>query len=171
MSVGFKIKESVVGTALLALATAFEMVSKGDPDLKKELADWEEGRVFSLGVLPNGPAISMKKEGGALKYLGKGIKNPKLSIFFKNVDCAFMPLAGRMGAHTAFIQHRAILHGSIAEAMQVNRAMAIVQNYLLPGLIMKGITKRQMKMSTSQLLLKGKIMAILVIGLLKNMSK
>jgi len=171
MSVGYVVKKSVVSTSLLALATAFEMVSKSDPELKKEIADWEDGRTFSMGVLPEGPAITLKKEGDRVVYMGKGIKNPKLTIYFKNVDAALLPLAGMMGAHTAFIQHRAILHGNIAEAMQTNRALAIVQNYLLPGIILKGITKRPPKMNASQLMLKAKVMALLGAGLAKNMIK
>jgi hypothetical protein len=171
MSLGHAVKKSVVRTSLLALATAFEMVSKGDPEFQREIADWEEGRTFSLGVLPDGPAITLRKAGGVIRYMGKGIRNPKLTIFFKNIDCAFMPLAGLMGAHTAFIQHRAVLHGNIAEAMQTNRALAMVQNYLLPGPVLKRITKRPPKWTTAKLLLKGKIMVLLTVGLLKNMDK
>jgi len=170
-SMAYRVKESVVKISLLALATAFEMVSKSSPELKAELADWEDGRVFSLGVLPDGPAISLKKEGGAIRYLGKGYKEPKLKVLFKNVDAALLPFTGQMGSHMAFVQHRAILHGNIAEAMQVNRAMDIVQNYLMPGFIMKKNSKRPPKMTAAGMLLKAKVMATLGIGLLLNMRK
>lgn len=171
LSVGYKLKKSVVSTSLLALATAFEIVSKHSPELKEELVDWEEGRVFSLGVLPDGPAITLKKVGDKLRYIGKGVKDPHLAIYFKNLDCALLPLTGQMGAHIAFAQHRAILHGNVAEAMQINRAMAIVQNYLMPGVILKKICKRPPKLTGKQLFLKARVMATLGLGLAVNAGK
>lgn len=171
LSTAYKLKKSVVSTSLLALATAFEIVSKYSPELKAELADWEDGRVFSLGVLPDGPAITLKKMGDKIRYIGKGVKDPHLAIYFKNLDSALLPLTGQMGAHTAFAQHRAILHGNVADAMQINRAMAIVQNYLMPGIILKKICKRAPKLTGKQLLLKARVMATLGLGLAVNAGK
>ena len=172
LSLGFKVKRSVVSTSLLALGVAFEMVSKGDDDLKRELVDWEEGKVFSLAVFPDGPSVTMKKQDGRIHYLGKGIKeNPTLIIYFKNLDCALLPFTGQMGSHTAFAQHRAILHGPVKDAMQISRAMATVQKYLMPGFIFKTLFKRAPKMSGKQLLLKAKVMTLIGAGLALNASK
>ena len=171
LSLAYKTKRAVVSTSLLALATAFETLSKHCPELQAEIANWEDGRVVTLGVLPGEPAISIKKEGDRIVYLGKGVKDPNLAIFFKNMDSAILPLTGQMGSHTAFVQHRAILHGNIYEAMQMNRAMAIVQGYLMPGFIMKKISKRPPKMSASQLMLKARLMATLTFGLIMNAGK
>jgi len=171
LSLGYKVKESIVKTSLLALATAFEMVSKSSPELKAEIAGWKAGQTFSLGVLPDGPAVTMIKLGDEIKYLGKGIKASDCVILFKNLDSAILPFTGQMGSHMAFVEHRAILHGSVAEAMQASRAMVIVQSYLMPGLIFKKIFKRPPKMGVSQLLLKAKVMGMLGVGLLKNMKK
>ena len=171
LSLAYKTKESIVKTSLLALATAFEMVSKHAPEMKEELAGWKEGQAFSLGILPDGPAITLKKVGDEIKYMGKGIKDSDCVILFKNLDSAILPFTGQMGSHMAFVEHRAILHGSVAEAMQASRAMVIVQGYLMPGLIFKIIFKRPPKMNASQLLLKARVMGTLGIGLLMNMSK
>lgn len=171
LSATYKLKKSVVSTSLLALATAFEIVSKYSPELKAELADWEDGRTFSLGVLPDGPAVTLKKVGDKIRYIGKGVKDPHLAIYFKNLDCALLPLTGQMGAHIASAQHRAILHGNVAEAMQINRAMAIVQNYLMPGIVLKKICKRPPKFTGKQLALKARVMAMLGLGLAVNAVK
>ena len=171
LSPGFRIKRLIVSTSLLALGTAFEIVSKSDPGLKAELKDWEEGREFSMGVLPDGPSITMKKEGDHIRFLGKGIGTPKLVIYFKNIDCALLPLSGQIGADTAFAQHRAILHGNVADAMQTNRAMAIVQKYLLPDFILKKGSKRPPKYTGAQLMLKMKVMSILGLAMLLNSMK
>ncbi len=171
LSMTYKVKETIVKTSLLALATTFEIVSKHSPELKAEIADWEDGRVFSLGVLPDGPAVSLKKEGDQIRYLGKGYKNPKLKVLFKNVDAALLPFTGQMGSHTAFVQHRAIVHGNIGEAMQASRAMDIVQTYLMPVFILKKNSKRPPKLTGAEMLLKARVMTTLGIGLLLNMTK
>ena len=103
VSAVFKAKQMVVKTALLALGVAFEMVSKGSRELQDEIEDWEEGRILKLGVLPDGPALSVRKEGGRLVYLGSGDYNAGLNIYFKNMDCAFMVLSGQIGADTGLL--------------------------------------------------------------------
>ena len=154
LSMSYRSKRSVVSTSLLVSGVAFELVSKHSPELKAEIADWEEGRVFSLGVLPDGPAISLKKEGDRIRYLGKGYRDPKLKLLFKNIDCAHL-----------------MMTGNIAEAMQTSRAMAIVQSYLLPGSVLKKSMKRPPKPMPAQRLLKARIMATLGIAILVNMRK
>jgi hypothetical protein len=172
-STAYKIKRSVVSASLLALATAFEIVSRHSPELKAEISGWEDSRLFSIGVwpMPEGPAITMKKEADGITYLGKGYKDPKLIVLFKNLDSAILPFTGQMGSHTAFAQHRAILHGNVGEGMQVSRAMVIVQKFLMPGLIFKKIFKNPPGLSFSELLLKARVMGTLAIGLIGNMSK
>jgi len=167
----FKVKEMVVKTSLLTLGVVFEMVSKHSREMKDELKDWDEGRVLCLGVLPDGPSIAVRKEGGILRYLGKGEHNADLKILFKNMDAAFMMLSGQIGSHTGFAEHRAVVHGSLYAAMQANRAMALVTKFLFPGFMLKGITRRMPEMTGSDLLLKARVMATLTPALLINMSK
>lgn len=166
LSTGFKIKRSVVSTSLLALGAAFEMVSQSSPEMQAELADWDEGMSFSMGVLNDGPAITMKKEGGVLKFVGKGLRNPSISIFFKNIDSAVLALTGQIGAHTAFIQQRAILHGGIHQAMKANRVLDMVQAYLLPGFVLNKVAKKPLNLTGAQLMLKLKVMALLAIKMI-----
>jgi hypothetical protein len=171
LSRSYRSKRSVVSISLLVSGVAFELISKHSPELKAEIADWEDGRVFSLGVLPDGPAISLKKEGDRIRYLGKGYRDPKLKLLFKNIDCAHLMMTGKISSQAAFAQHRTILHGNIAEAMQTSRAMAIVQSYLLPGSALKKSMKRPPKPTPAQRLLKARIMATLGIAILVNMRK
>ena len=170
-SLTYRAKEALVKTLLLSFASAFELLSKSCPELISELADWEEGRILALGVLPNGPSISIQKEGGRVRYLGKGRHDPTLTVLFKNLDSIILAFSGSIGSHTAFIQHRAILHGSVGQAMQAARAMTIVQKYLFPGFLLKKIFKRPPKLSPAQMLLKVRVMAMLGVGLIKNAGK
>ncbi|MFO8058457.1 MAG: hypothetical protein R6V10_14300 [bacterium] len=171
LATSFKAKRTLVKTSLLALAAAFEMVSRNSPDMKAELAEWDSGRVFTVGVLPDGPSITMRKESDGLHYLGTGQHDADLKMLFKNVDSALMALIGMIGAHTAFAEHRAIIHGSLYEAMQINRAMVIVQKFLLPGPVLKRITKRPPVMSAHDYVIKARVMTGLAAVMLKNARK
>jgi len=162
----YRIKRAIVRTSLLALGVGFETVSKHDRDLKAEIADWEDGRVFSVGVLPDGPSVTLRKSGDRIQYLGQGDGPSRQRVLFKNVDAALLPLTGQMGSHTAFVQHRAILHGNVAEAMQASRAMDMVQTYLMPGFVLKRTMKRPPKLTLRQYVLKAWVLSTLAFGLL-----
>jgi hypothetical protein len=153
-SLAYRTKKTVVNVALLALGVTFEKVSKHSAELKEEIKDWKKGIVISIGVLPKGPAISLKEENGIIRYLGKGEKKPDVKIYFKNVDSAFLPFTAQMGSHTAFVQHRALVHGSVVDGIKANRAMGIVQAYLLPGIVFKKVFKVPPKLSFKQKLFK-----------------
>ena len=168
----YRLKKLVVGIALLSFGATIEKVSKKSPELKAELKDWPEGLVFALGVLPNGPAITMKHAGGVIRYLGRGYKeDPALKVLFKNVDSAFLPFTGQMGSHTAFIQHRAILHGSVVDGIKMSRAMGIVQCFLLPGIVLKRIFKTPPRLAPKQMILKAEVYATMGIGMALNAFK
>ncbi|HOX27996.1 MAG TPA: hypothetical protein PLQ76_02450 [bacterium] len=167
----YSVKRKIAEIALLALGVTFEYLSRSCAALKKEIDGWEEGRVFALSVLPDGPAISLKKEGGAIRYLGRGLKQPNLTFYFKNIDSALMVFVGMMGAHTASVQHRTIVHGDIGTAMEALRAMNVVQTYLMPGFVLKSTFKRPPKLSIGELLLKAWVMLRLVPGLIAAASR
>jgi hypothetical protein len=170
-SLAYKIKEFVVTTSLFAFGVTFEIVSKYSEELQKEIADWEDGRVFSLGLMNNGPGMSIKKEGGRIKFLGMGLQNPKVTVFFKNVDGALLVFTGQIGSHMAFIDHRANCHGALSEAVQAARAMNVVQKYLMPGFILNKTFKVPPTFTFSQLLLKAKVMALLTPYMIINLVK
>ncbi len=167
----YRAKRAIVSTSLLALGAAFETVSKRSAELKAEIADLEDGYVFSIGVLPDGPAISLKKEGNRIRHLGKGYRAPNVKILFKNMDAAVRVCVGMIGTHTAAAQHRTVVHGNIGEAVTVSRAMSIVQTYLYPRVILTRTRKRRPKLTPAQLLLKVWVMATLAFGMLANAGK
>lgn len=171
LSVSFRAKRAVVQTSLVALGTAFEIVSRLSPELKAELAEWEEGRTVSLGVLPAGPAMAVRKESDHVNYLGQGEHGAGVKLLFKNMDSAFLVLTGQIGSDQAFAEHRAIVHGSLNQAMQVNRALALVQKFLMPGLILKKIMKRPPRLRGSEWWVYARLMLALTPALVLNWSK
>jgi len=171
-SLKYKDKAAIAKIALGAMAAAFELASKRVPELQKELKSWDNGRTFALGVLAKGPGITMRNENGVIKLIGEGVREGTDVVFyFKNIDSALMVFAGMMGAHTASIQHRTIVHGDIGMGMEALRAMNIVQAYLFPGFILKKTFKTPPKMNGAQMLTKIGIMASLAPVMIANGSK
>jgi hypothetical protein len=167
----YKIKEFVIKMSLFTFGVTFEMVSKHSEELQKEISNWEEGRAFSLGIVNGGPAMTVQKVNGRIKFLGMDHINPKLTIYFKNVEGALLVFTGQIGSHMAFIDHRAYLHGNLGEAVQTARAMNVVQKYLFPSLILNKTFKVPPTFTFSQLMLKGRIYLTLVFGLALNLGK
>jgi hypothetical protein len=155
-------KKMLVASSLRALGAAFELVSERSPELQTELADWEEGRVVGLGVLPRGPAISLLKHQGRIRFLGTGLRSPTIGILFKNMDAAAMIFGGQIGAHMGSIEHRVVVHGNVVHAMQAVRAMNIVQKFLMPTLLLNRTAKRPLRLARSELRTKARVLAALV---------
>ena len=161
-------KRSLCATSLLALGTAFELVSQRVPELQAEIAGWEEGRTVSLGVSPAGPHMRIQKRGARITFLGMGLGSKDAgtaagtAILFKNLDSAVMVFAGLIGSHQAVAENRVAVHGSNRRAMEMTRAMAIVQTYLFPDFMLKRTFKRPPTLSARQLMTKAGIYASLV---------
>jgi len=168
---GTKVKRAVVRTSLLATGVTFELASRFSRDLKDEIADWPEGLVFTMGTLPSGPYMSVKKEGDRIRYLGAGMKDPDVAILFKNLDAALMVFTGQIGTPAAAAQHRFIVHGNISTSMKISRALSLVQMFLFPGFILKKTFKTPPRLTASQMATKGIIMAALTPALLWNAPK
>jgi len=166
-----KAKVAAATTGLVALGVAFEILSRHSPEMRREIADWEEGRTFALGVLPAGPIVAVRKQGGRLVYLGRGDHGAPLRVLFKNLDSALRVLMGLLSAHMAFAEHRAIVHGSIDETMQANRAMAIVVKFLFPGVMLGSLTKRMPELTRRDLALKARLYATIGPALALAMPK
>jgi len=163
-----QVKTALCRTSLLALGMTFELTSDLVPEMATELAGWEEGRRVGIGVLPNGPHITIQKRGARLEYLGSGLADPHVSILFKNLDSGVLVFTGQIGAHHAVAENRVIVRGANHQAMEATRAMAIVQTYLFPGLILKKTFKRPPSLTRAQLLAKGRVYAALVPALVRG---
>ena len=166
-----KAKVGVATTGLVALGVAFEILSHHSAEMRREIEPWREGHTFSLGVLPSGPTIAVRKEGALLRFLGRGDHGAPLRILFKNLDSALLVLTGQLASHIAFAEHRILVHGPLDETVQANRAMAIVVKYLFPGFMLGSLTKRKPVLTRQELVLKARLYATLTPALVRGIAK
>lgn len=153
-------KKLVALTALKAVGVAFELAAKWDPEVQREIADWNDNEVFAMGVLPKGPFISVRKVGrDRVEFLGTGMKNPDVGILFKNLDAAMMVFTGQIGTHIAAAERRFLVLGNLSECMKISRTLQLVQAFLLPGFIVRKSFKRAPQFTRAQKITKAKIYA------------
>ena len=163
-----KSKYTLLDVFLTFLGAAFEEVSKKIPELKTEIAEWNEGRKFALGVLPNGPYVTVEKRGDELYYLGKGLLNPDVTFLFKNLDAAVPVFTGLMSSHQAVAECKVMIQGNNSFAMETNRALAIVLAYLFPVSVFGHLFKDKPKMGVKQLINKGKVYMTILPAFIKH---
>ncbi len=163
------VKHVLCSTVLSVLGPAFEVVGRHVPEFRKEIESWEEGRRFSLGVLPKGPAITLEKRGNTIHYLGKGLRSPHITMSFKNYDSALLVLMSVMGSHQAFAENRILVEGDLAKTMEINRVVNIVNANLLPGMVVKKVLKGPPKMTLKNYVNKGKVYAGLVPAVVRHL--
>jgi hypothetical protein len=166
-----KSKYAMVDTTLTVIGSAFEVVSRMSPEMQAEIADWNDGRKCGIGVLPNGPFITLQKKKDQIVYLGKGKKEADVTFLFKNLDSAVMLFTAQMSAHQAAAECRILIDGVNSYAMELNRALSIVETYLFPGIILKMIFKRPPRLTTKQQITKGRILAALMPNLVRQIVK
>ncbi|NLH47514.1 MAG: SCP2 sterol-binding domain-containing protein [Myxococcales bacterium] len=171
ISVSHLAKSAVASSALVAVGVAFELAARYDPELREELSRWRNGEVFSMGILPKGPYISIRCANGEAQYLGLGMRDPDVAILFKNLDAAMLVFTGQIGTHTAAAEKRFIIRGNISESMKIARALSIVQAYVFPRFIVMKTYKKPPAVSAQRLWIKAKIYAGLTPALLTKIAR
>jgi hypothetical protein len=155
-----KIKKIVVQIVMFVLGKAIQSASRWDSIVRHEVARWPDDFTFALDVLPWGPRMSMKKQGGRLKYLGAGPKDVDLLISFKNIECAFLVFSGLMGTEQGAAERRTIVKGDLTVALSLIRIINLVEVYLYPRIISRRLVKRVPKLNLKQHALRVYIMLI-----------
>ena len=145
-----KFKTFVVKTVLFVLGRSFQAASKLDPDIKREIASWEEGFVFMMVVFPNGPRMSVEKRKGRLIRRGSRPQTADLIVTFKSLDSAFLVFTAQCGTCRAFAENRFIVNGDTAKAMSLVRCLNILERYLFPLAVNRLILKRPPAMPVSK---------------------
>jgi len=157
-------KELVSKIVFLVLGRAFQSAAKFDPLIRREVAEWREGFVLVMRVLPSGPVMVMKKSGGLIRHMGGKLPDSAdVTINFKNIECAFLVLTPQIGAAQAFAENRLSVAGDLMYAMAFTRCLNVLLTYLYP---LSFITKRLLKKIPPMSFLKlGRIIYIYCLGI------
>jgi hypothetical protein len=135
-------KTIVCKVVMVILGRAFQVFSKHDHEILREVSAWPEGFILELNVLPLGPKLLLSKEDGKIKAVGKIEKKPDLSVNFKNIESAFLILTPLMGVPQGFAEHRFIVIGDVSKAMAFTRCLNRILAYLYPDFLCKNLMRR-----------------------------
>ena len=167
----YKSKRVVCATSLLALGSAFELLTRFSAEAREGIADLRDGFRFAMGIWPDGPFITLAKKGDRVKYIGRGRQGEDVAIIFKNLDAAVRVFTGQTGTAKAVAHNWVFVHGNLGDSMRVNRALEQVQIYLFPTLLLKKALKEKPHLSGAQLAIKAKVMAALAPVMALNAAK
>lgn len=125
----------------IVLGRAFEVLSKKDLEIKREVASWPEGFKLVLDIMPHGPKLVLSKNMGVIRAKELDDKEPDLCVQFKNIESAFLILTPQMSVPTGFAQHRFIVVGDIAKSMSFVRCLNLILCYLYPNFLCRNLMR------------------------------
>ncbi len=156
-----KAKTFAVKSGLFLLGRALEASAILDKDVREQVAGWDDPMTIMFHVLSNGPTMVMKKEDGVLRYAGADPVDADLTIYFKNLESAFLIFSAQMGSPQGSAEHRVALKGDASQAMSIIRCLEITQTYLFPKIIAQKVIKIVPPFSLKRM---GVSLAILGVG-------
>lgn len=136
-------RQLYVETMLQVVGRALQAISQVDESIQREIAPLPAGFVFSMSVMPDGPALIVKKISDTqLEYLGsKSKKKPDLTIAFKHISHAFLVFSFQESTATAFAHNRMLVDGDIGYALRVTRVLNRLESFILPKLLAERAVK------------------------------
>ncbi len=131
---------------LFVLGRGFQAASKSVKGIKNEIAELPENFSFSLNIDPIGLSVSFIKVKHYFKFLGMNKKSvvdkSSVVINFRNISSAMKVFTFSISSALAYAQNGLSIKGGLPETLAVLRILNLVEYYLLPGFIVKGILKR-----------------------------
>jgi hypothetical protein len=139
------IKKRYIALMLWFVGRAVQAAARHDADVKKEFDKLPDGFTFSLGVLPEGPAMVVGKDGeGVVRYLGWKLERQPihLAMKIKNLEAAMLMFTFQESTAEATCNDRLIIDGEVPPACAVVRVLDTVEVYLLPWFLAGLAVKR-----------------------------
>jgi len=136
-------KVFVIRLVYFLFGRAAQILSKVDPEIRREIARWPDRFSILYTVLPHGPRMVLaRNRAGHLEYrTGKAAEGrADLTIALKNVESAYQVFSFRMGMNQAFAQNRLSVRGDIPTAMSQMRVLSLILAYMLPKRLVSKIT-------------------------------
>ena len=137
-------KRSYVRLMLEVVGRALEAISEVDEQVRNEISVLPNGFLFSMKVMPGGPALVMRKQrDGSLQYLGGSTaQKPDLDIQFKHLQHAFLVLSFQEKTAQAFANDRMLVDGDLNYATRMTRVLNRLETFILPRLLAERAVKQ-----------------------------
>jgi len=138
-------KKAIVKIVFFVLGRGLQSASKHDRTIQQEVATWPENTVVLFKVLPDSPRMAFQKTStGRIHYLGTRVPEEQatITVAFKNIECAFLMLTAQVGTAQAYSEHRMAVRGDLVLALSIIRCLNVIERYLFPGFIARGILRR-----------------------------
>jgi len=138
-------KLRMIRFVLFVFGRAAQVLSRIDPEVRREVSRWPEGFVIRYTVLPHGPSMVLARtRAGRLAYRGGGDDGAPagLTVALKNVRSALLIFTFRVGMQQAYAQNRVSVRGDVPTALSQMRVLNRVLAYMLPEKVVRRITLR-----------------------------
>lgn len=139
------LKRDYIALLLWFMGKAIQAASAVDEAVKREFETLPDYFTFSLGVMPGGPYMIVRKtKKGIVQYIGWDPTDQKidLTMNIKNIEAAWLLFTFQESTAVSTARNRLIVDGEIPHACAVVRILDIVEVYLLPKLIARLAVKR-----------------------------
>lgn len=138
------IKKTVNQVVLFVLGRALQSLSKTDPLIRAETANWPEGFTLVMDILPKGGSLAVKRQPDqSLRYLGTKFPADQadVAIHINDVESAFKMFTGQLGSDVAYARHAISAKGDLSYTVSVVRVINVVETYLFPRVISSKLMK------------------------------
>ncbi len=117
--------------------------SQRDEVVRREVAEFPDEFVFSMGLWPAADAFELQKHEGRFWWLRrKERREPTLAVRFKHISLAFSVMSFQESTAVAFTADRIIADGDVTQAMRIVRCLDRTMAMVLPSFIARRMVKR-----------------------------
>lgn len=130
---------------LFVFGRAAQVLSRIDPEVRREVSGWPEGFLIRYKVMPHGPCMALVRTGtGRLEYRGGGAGGVPADLTFavKNLQSALLVFTFRIGMQQAYAQNRVSVRGDVPTALSQMRVLNRVLAYMLPEKVVRRIMQK-----------------------------
>ncbi|MDH5680110.1 MAG: hypothetical protein OEZ36_00865 [Spirochaetota bacterium] len=140
-------KMTVIKIILFILRRGMKAGSKMDPDIKKEcIQSFPDGYSIALKIWPDGPQMTIVKKNNSFVHGKKYQDNPDLSIYYKNLESAYMAFTAQIGIPKSLAEHRILARGDTVKVMAFVRCMIVLQRHLFPWFLARKVLRTMPQM-------------------------
>lgn len=151
------LKAQIVKSVLFVLGKAMQNTADLDEQARKEIEELPDGYTIRFEVAPHGPYMAVQKKKDRMRFVGLKKVDADLILIFKNMEYAYLMLTARLSFPQVYSQNGLAVIGNPAHSMIMYRLSNIVQFYIWPKIIAKGVLKRVPDMTAEKILKRLKI--------------